>query len=195
MAFWNSPAVEPKRQFRWLLTLGNGIPQWIIKSVTKPIATTTDVAHKYFGYTYYYPGTTTWNTIDITLVDPVSPDAAQTIATILRQSGYRPPQNDTDLYAISKENANNAFGSISIRQVDAQGDELEAWELNNPFVTVADFGGTLSYDQDALVDLKMTIRYDWASLVTRNRGASTAQVGGVQATATRRWVGGGSSNT
>jgi hypothetical protein len=174
--FWSTPTLEPKRQFRWILSVGD-IPQWIIKTVGKPIATTTDVAHKYFGYTYYYPGTTTWNTIDITLVDPVAPDAVNTIATILRQSGYKPPTNELDLSAISKQKATNAIGRIDIQQVNSEGQAVETWSLNNPFVTVMDFGGTLSYDQDALVDLKMTLRYDWASLETTNFGANTTKNG------------------
>ena len=177
MAFWNSPlTVEPKRQFRWLL-ITNNIPQWVIKSVTKPQATTTDVNHKYFGYTYYYPGTTTWNTIEMTLVDPVSPDSVNTIATMLRQSGYKPPQSEGDLSSISKIKAINSIGSVQIKQKDSEGNDLETWTLNNPFITIADFGGTLSYNQDELVDLKITMRYDWATLETRNVGNNNTQNG------------------
>lgn len=178
MAFWSTPAsVEPKRQYRWILITDN-IPRWIIKSVTKPVATTSDTAHKYFGYTYYYPGTTTWNTIDITLVDPVSPDAVNTIATMLRQSGYKPPRSQNDLVAISKDKANQAFGRIAIEQRDAEGNFTERWVLNNPFITTADFGGTLSYEQDGLIDLKITLRYDWAELETSNNGNVTKTVSG-----------------
>jgi hypothetical protein len=178
MAFWSSPAsVEPKRQFRWILNVGE-IPQWIIKSVTKPVLTTTDVAHKYFGYTYYYPGTSTWNTIDMVLVDPVNSDAVFTMATLLRQSGYKPPRNETEsLVSISKDKANRAIDYVKIQQLNSEGNAIETWKLNNPFVTVADFGGTLSYDQDGLVDLKLTVRYDWATLETSNVGFGTKTVG------------------
>jgi hypothetical protein len=193
MAFWNSAAVEPKRQFRWVLTNDN-IPKWIIKTVTKPVATTTDVAHKYFGYTYYYPGTTTWNTIDITLVDPVAPDAANIIATILRQSGYRPPPSETELEAISKAKATAAIGKVEIQQVNSEGQPVETWSLYNPFATVMDFGGTLSYDQDALVDLKMTLRYDYASITTFSYGNNSATVNGVRPNSLTRWVGGTGSD-
>ena len=177
LGFWNSPVnVEPKRQFRWLL-ITNNIPQWVIKSVTKPQATTTDVSHKYFGYTYYYPGTTTWNTIEMTLVDPVSPDSVSTIANMLRQSGYKPPTSENDLTSISKAKANNAIGSVKIVQKDSDGRDLETWTLNNPFITIADFGGVLSYNQDELVDLKITMRYDWATLETANVGSNAIQNG------------------
>ena len=40
---------------------------------------------------------------------------------------------------------------------------LEKWILNNPFLTNVDFGN-LSYSSDDLVNISMTIKYDWATL-------------------------------
>ena len=35
MTFWSDKIVEPKRKFRWLLSI-NGIPYWTIKKVNRP---------------------------------------------------------------------------------------------------------------------------------------------------------------
>jgi hypothetical protein len=166
MAFWTDRSVEPKREFRWVLEAGN-IPQWIVKSVTKPTLSTTDQSHKYHGYTFYYPGTSTWNAIDLTLVDPVSPDANNLLAAMLYRAGYVVPTAPTAVTTMSKENASKSLGAIAILQVDAEGAEIERWTLNNPFITTADFGGTLSYENEGLINLKVTLRYDWATLKTR----------------------------
>ena len=186
MAFWSSANVEPKTQFRWILYV-NKIPQWVIKSVTKPTIETTSQAHKYFGYTYYYPGITTWNKVSVTLVDPVQPDSAATIATILRQSGFKPPVSENNLSAITKAKATQAIGNVSIRQVNAEGRPLETWTLNNPFITSADFGGSLAYDQETLTELKIDIQYDWATLNTANFGSQDKKVGGVDPKSLTRW--------
>jgi hypothetical protein len=175
MAFWTDRSVEPKREFRWVLLSAN-IPKWIVKGVTKPQLTVTDTAHKYHGYTFYYPGTGTWNTIDITLVDPVAPDSSNLIAAIMYRAGYEVPTQPTTVTTISKKNASESLGAIQIQQVDAEGRWIEKWTLNNPFATVADFGGSLSYDNDNLINLKLTLRYDWATLETAN---SAGQLNGI----------------
>lgn len=190
MAFWNSAALEPKRQFRWIL-LFESIPQWMIKSVDKPVATISSQAHKFFGHTYNYPGTVTWNDINVTLIDPVSPDAVSTMARILYQAGYNPPQSTAQpLVSISKDYAGKALGNIQIVQKDPDGNDLESWTLTNPIFTSADFGGNLSYENEALIELKLTIKYDWAQL-TKSGNPNTppkSDVGGRSGVGSTYWT-------
>jgi len=59
-------------------------------------------------------------------------------------------------------------GQIQLVQFGAntgaqQENVLEKWTLNNPFLKKVDFGN-LDYSADELVDISMTIRYDWAAL-------------------------------
>lgn len=178
--FWSTSTLEPKRQFRWVLEWGSA-PKWMIKSVDKPVATVSSQAHKFYGHTYNFPGVVTWNDINITLVDPVSPDAVSTLARILYQAGYKPPFNENEaLISISKDNAGKALGAIQISQQDAVGTKIETWTLTNPIFTNVDFGGNLSYENEALIELKMTIKYDWAQLVKAGVGntAPTQTVNG-----------------
>lgn len=174
-SFWSDYNVEPKRQFRWTLTFGTvNLPQWIVKGVDKPVATVSSVQHKFLGYTYNYPGTVTWNDINVTLVDPVQPNAVSELAAMLTAAGYKPPISSTELVQnISKKKSGDASGAITIRQVDAQGGILEEWKLVNPIITSADFGGALSYDNENLIEIKLGLKYDWAHLT--GAGGSTAQ--------------------
>jgi len=169
MSFWNNPAVEPKRQYRWVFSMAKNFSSgWMVKSVTKPTAEISITDHKYFGHNYKYPGSVKWNDIDIVLVDPFNPDSVAALAKIVKDSGYNPPNaaptGPGGLSTISKLKSTNAIGAVFIRQVDAEGAVIEEWTLTNPLIKNVDFGGTLAYDQEGLIEVKMTVAYDWAQL-------------------------------
>ena len=62
---------------------------------------------------------------------------------------------------ISKRRAVAAMGETYIVQLNADGEELERWTLKNPFITKAEFG-SLDYSSDEMVDVSVSIRYDYA---------------------------------
>ena len=95
MPFWSSGQVEPKRQFRFLVSIPkmNEAAQFYARSVTKPTFSVTQSQHKFLNHTFYYPGKVEWNTVTVSLVDPVNPDATGNILSILRKSGYNVPSN------------------------------------------------------------------------------------------------------
>ena len=75
MAFWTDAqqGQDPKRKFRFLVTLGN-MPngaQWFAKTVKKPNFSITEVTHQFLNHTFYYPGRMEWQTTDVVLVDPM----------------------------------------------------------------------------------------------------------------------------
>lgn len=179
-SFWSDSKVEPKRQFRWTFSMDQQLPSWIVKSVDKPVATVGSVTHNYFGYTYNYPGNVTWNDINITLVDPVNPDAVNSLATLLRQSGYNPPTAATQpVTTISKGSSATAIGNVYIQQRDAAGRVIEQWKLTNPIATSYDFGGSLSYNTEELIELKLTLKYDWAKLEKSGVGGTAGTYNGI----------------
>jgi len=176
MAFWtDAQNKDPKRAFRFLVQLNNmeNGATWYAKGVTKPQIEVKEASHKFLNHTFYYPGSTEWNTVTVTLVDPVSPDAAANTAAILQASGYAPPQNVNDTTTISKEAAVKALGGCIIKQIDSVGSPMEKWTLENAWLQKIEYGD-LSYDTDDLTEVKLTIRYDWATLETAN--ASNAPV-------------------
>ena len=179
MAFWtDAQNKDPKRAYRFIVNLGN-MPngaQWYAKAVKKPAITITEVDHSFLNHKFYYPGRAEWDTVEVTLVDPVSPDAAANTAAILRASGYTPPIDVTSTTTISKQDAVNALGGVIIQQIDSEGAPMETWTLWNPFITGVTYGD-LSYEEDSLTEVTITIRYDWAVLETAN----AAQAGGTAA--------------
>ena len=191
MPFWSQSFKEdvnlkdPKRQFRFTVSITgiasqNGGPLlWYAKSVDKPQFTLSHTEHKYLNHTYYYPGNVEWNEISMKLVDPGGdPDVAATLAAIAQASGYAIPSTPDDLTSVSKAKATAAIGQITITQIDADGKPVEQWTLWNAMVAEIDFGGTLEYGKEELVELSLKVKYDWARIETPNGQSSAVALGG-----------------
>ena len=191
MPFWSQAFGEdaelkdPKRNFRFTVSItgiaaANGGPLlWYANSVTKPAFSLSSTEHKYLNHTYYYPGNVTWNEISMKLVDPGGdPDVAATLAAMAQASGYAIPSTPDDLTSVSKAKATAALGTITITQIDADGKPVEQWTLWNAMISEIDFGGTLEYGQEELVELSLKVRYDWARIETPNSQSSAVALGG-----------------
>lgn len=170
MAFWTTtPERDPKRNFRFQVLMtgiqGTEPAVWWAKKVAKPNFTVAESKHVYLGHTFYYPGKVEWQTISMTLVDPVDPGSLFRINTIIRQAGYRVPANANVLTTKSKPKATSALGAVKILQIDANGNQLETWELKNPFIKELKFS-ELDYENDELSTIDLTLRYDWATCLT-----------------------------
>ncbi len=165
--FWNNPAIEPKRKFRWMLYFA-GVPQFIIKTVKKPSFQIATSPHNFLNYEFHYPGKLTWQDVQITLIDPVTPDSAASIYEIIRRSGYVVPSAYAEAtpVTISKAEMVAALGTeIRISQLDEAGGTtpIETWVLSNPLITSAEFDN-LDYTSDEMMNITLTIKYDWATL-------------------------------
>lgn len=169
MTFWNSDKIEPKRAFRFLMDIGaagnNTLASYYIKAVKKPNFGMDGAQEvKYVGHTFKYPGRVKWEDITVTVIDPGSPDATAILMNILSNSGYNiPTQAATSVNSISKELSNAALGAIRLRQINAEGHDIERWTLHNSFLQSVDFG-EVNYDTDDIVNYTLTITYDHATL-------------------------------
>jgi hypothetical protein len=171
MSFWgtdlgSTDAKDPKRKFRWRVTIG-GLQEggiiWYAKSVTKPsFSISADTTHNYLGHKFKFPGSVTWDDINLTLVDPASPDVARKTLTMIQNAGYRFPTSSDELRTISKNTSVDAIESFTIQQLDAEGAAIETWVLHNPFINKVEFGGDLSYEDEGLSEITLGITYDWA---------------------------------
>jgi hypothetical protein len=174
MPFWSNTvnengglAKDPKRSFRWIV-LVNAIPAYVLKKVDKPSFSLGDSEHKFLNHTYYYPGRVTWNEITMSLADPVDPDMSGTITSIINSAGYKPAQGPGDLSTMSKAKAVAALGQeLEIQQIDSEGQWVERWLLTNPFIKDVKYG-SLDYESDDLIEIELTIKYDWASIEHRS---------------------------
>ena len=187
MPFWSTNFGEsaelkdPKRKFRFTVTFTGidasqgGSFLWYAKTATKPSFAVNAAEHKYLNHTYHYPGSVTWADVSITLVDPVEPDMTATFADILQASGYQVPSDPTKLTSISKAKSASALGSVIITQIDSDGNELDKWTLMNAFVQDVKFGDSLAYGDDELVELSLTMKYDWATCETANPSVAVGE--------------------
>ena len=176
--FWSDASAgvrDPKRQFRWVL-MNDHIPMYTLKKVAKPSFTVQESTHKYINHTFYYPGRVEWNTIAMTLADPVDPDGAATMADIIRAGGYSPALDPNSTATMSKSKAVNALGRVEIQQLDSDGNAVETWVLWNAWIKDVKFGD-LDYDGDDLTDIEIELRYDWAYLSTDKEGVGPGRDG------------------
>ena len=181
MAFWSEKTVEPKRKFRWLL-YWTGVPQFVVKSVKKPSYAVATTGHQFLNYEFNYPGRVTWQDVQITLVDPVQPDSTKSLYKILENSGYVIPSNYNEGAAatISKQGMVDALGTeIKLSQLDADGlNPIETWIIKNPLITAAEFD-TLDYSSDELLNITVTIKYDYATIENLPQGKLEQGVEGI----------------
>lgn len=167
--FWTSPNRDPKRAYRFLVNLPNfdGGATWYAKSATKPKITVTNQEHKYINHTFNYPGRVTWDTVTVTLVDPVNPNAARQVAEIIAASGYSiPASEESAITTVNKKAATDAMSIVTITQIgETDKDILEEWRLQQCWVEAVNFS-ELSYESEDLSTVELTLRYDWAELTT-----------------------------
>jgi hypothetical protein len=180
MPFWSenfgdgSGKRDPKRNFRFIVEFGGinatpgGAVAWYAKTAAKPSFAIANAEHKYLNHTFYYPGGVTWNPIAITMVDPVDPDMSATFSDIIVQGGYSPPTDTTSLGTMSKAKAASSLGTVTVTQIDSDGNPLETWTLWNPFIEDIKYGDSLDYSNAELTEISVTLRYDWARIETLN---------------------------
>jgi len=192
MAFWNEAALEPKRKFKFLVRFGaasEGLPSFIAKKCDKPSFDVSETPHDFLGHKFYYPGRVTWKEVTATVIDPAgsggagdedlstvtapSTDVTDAVYKLLLRAGYQSPTAagaaitgagaGSTLRTMAKGTATRQFDQIQIIQIDANGDALETWTLNNAWVKSVNFGN-LDYSSDDINDITFTFRYDWADV-------------------------------
>ena len=181
--FWSEAKTEPKRKFRYLLYFA-GMPQFMAKTVTKPSFQVGSSTHSFLQHNFNFPGRVTWQDVSITIVDPIQPDATQSLYNILENAGYvLPPDVGGDdqngKATISKSGMVSALGStVRIDTIGPSGaDEIiESWTLNNPIITSVNFD-SLDYSSDDILNIQIGLKYDWASLNEDVTLAATAGSG------------------
>ena len=189
MPFWSTnfgqdtTLKDPKRKFRFTVEFQGidaaqgGALLWYAKTAAKPSFSIGEVEHAYLNHKFYYPGSVSWNTTTITMVDPVDPDVTATISDIIVASGYSPPTDATALGSISKAKAAGALGTVIITQIDSDGNPLETWTLWNSFIKDVKFGDLEYGGEGDLTETQLEIRFDWARVETVNPSSAVVRGG------------------
>jgi len=178
--FWASGHVEPKRSYRFLLQV-NGIESWVVTKVKRPAFKVGEISHDYINHKFWYPGRVEWDPVTVTLVDAITFDTTGALMTMLMASGYRLPMVSNSTRTINKFEATQAVGgSVAIVGLGAhpvdptdnsqelgtvvnehEAGYVEKWELINPWIQAVTMGD-YSYADDALIEMELTFRYDFA---------------------------------
>ena len=177
MPFYASLDTDPKRSFRFLFLIGGvaggrALQPYTVKQVKKPTFQLEGGPQiKYIQHSFKYPGRVVWQDVTLTVVDPGgAEDAGAALMNALATSGYAYPRGPNDGFtrqSISKKKASDGIGKPRIRQIDDLGNPVDEWTLNNAFISQVDFG-EVSYESDDIVNISLTIMYDWATYTTIN---------------------------
>lgn len=167
-SFWSDVTLEPKRAYRFRCILADN-DSYTIKTVKNPTVKISETPHKFLNHTFYYPGRAEWDPIDVTFVDPSNPDQTLKLYNKLKAMGYaNPTGEEASLGGFTKAAATVALGDIRIQALGPKGgasdttlDIIGQWRLINPFFTNISWGD-FSYDNEDMIELSTTIRYDYA---------------------------------
>tara|TARA_R110000822_G_scaffold88929_3_gene205750 strand:+ start:728 stop:1267 length:540 start_codon:yes stop_codon:yes gene_type:complete len=170
--FWASDNAEPKRAYRFILSI-KGIESWVITKVTRPSISISESSHQYLNHTFYYPGRIEYNTVSFTLVDPITPNSTAYMLGIFAQSGYSLPSRDK-FSTISKKRSTGAMGTPQIHTYNADGDKIESFALVNAWVKNVDFG-EFDYSSDDLLNIGVELRYDFVKYEGAPAGSSAVK--------------------
>ena len=192
MTFWNDQNFEPKRVFRWKVSLltatpgaaggaGTNVPAFFAKKITKPVLTVEEAEHKYLNKSFYFPGHLKWDPVTVTLIDDNAGTVVDSITSMFKDANYsvidagdttsvQPPgassNSEATLPKAKMVEGAAAGQSVSIEQLDADGSVIETIILHNAWVK--SFKPTeLTYDTEDLSMYDVEFRYDWASYESR----------------------------
>ena len=191
--FWADAFTEPKRKYKFLFQIdgqSENIEPFLVKTVKKPSWEVGEAEHHFLNHTFYYPGKVKWSEMEITVVDPS--DVVRRLVKILIQTGYPLPHGTENFQAeyadsltleeaisstTSKARGVGALGKVTLTQMvprlkitegnnrlgTKHDTDAEVWSLHNAWMKNVDFGD-LSYEDEGMSEINMTIRYDWATL-------------------------------
>jgi hypothetical protein len=145
---------EPKKQHQYVMQI-DGIPAYVIKSSGKPSMDQGEVVLDHINVQRYVKGKTVWESLDITLYDPIVPSAAQAVMEWVRLHHESATGRDGYSSFYKKD--------ITLRQLSPLGEVIEEWILHGTYIKSAKFGD-LDWASEDPVEITMTLRYDWAFL-------------------------------
>lgn len=185
---------QPKRKFRFLVNFSElSNLTFMAKSAAKPSYEMGSQEHNVLNHVFKFPGIVKWNDIDVTFIDAVDPNVGSKFYSALVASGYIPPVNEAALTTgVTKVNTHSTIGEVKIKQLDGGGVILlpgqdpsdaaldttrvvDEWTLKNAFIKSVKFGDGLDYTSEDLVDISVSLTYDYATYSAVPGGLPLAQ--------------------
>jgi len=171
MSFWTENSLEPRRAFRFRLgstfglelsDTGRATHWWNAKTVTKPSYSVSSNEYQLINQKFKVPGIVTWEPITITIADVGK--TVKNLVDDLGAFGWNPREGDEGLSKVGAADLPpGEIGKIRIEQIDGAGMPIETWLLEGAFISRVSFG-TLDYNSDDIVEVQITVDYDYARL-------------------------------
>ena len=153
--YWqNAYSWEPKKAHQFIMEI-EGIPAYLIHSSAKPSLDNGEVVLEHMNVQRYVKGKSKWNSISISLYDPIVPSAAQAVMDWVRLHHESVTGRDGYSSMYKKE--------VTLTQLSPLGEKIEEWILKGTFITSAKFGD-LDWASEDVVKVSLDLRYDWAFL-------------------------------
>ena len=147
-------AFEPKVQNRFVMYFDD-IPSFMVKTASAPSFTDDVIKLDHINSYRKIRGKRDWESIDITMYDPITPSGAQAVMewarlsyeSVTGRAGY------SDFY--KKDLTLNVLGPV--------GDIIGEWVMKGAFIQTADFG-QYDWSNSEVVDLNLTVSMDYCIL-------------------------------
>ena len=192
MAFWTNSGFEPKRVFRFRVTIAD-IEPFYVKQISKPKFSVEQGEHKFLNRSYFFPGHVKWEPVTAVYVDDNTSNVIQKLTATMASSNYGDivgrsslgPGNNfyktiqkkalSDMTstgigsALLPSNPESTSAPMIIEQIDSTDlVVVEKIELYNAWVKSIE-PDELKYDGEELSSYSIQIVYDWATILGPNQ--------------------------
>ncbi len=157
---------DAQQAHRFFLNM-HGIKAAYISNVERPSYSIGTEPYVYLNHKLNYPGLIEWSPISLTIREIYTPEAFGSVLSNLMAKlthiSYETPTDLSPDFAknISKQNLTLAMENTIIESLDHNGVTHEAWKLHGAMITSLK-PSRLSYEEDSLTGIDVTITYDWA---------------------------------
>ena len=145
---------EPKMKNRYIMEI-DGIQSYLIKAANRPSINFETITLDHINIKRKLQGKGEWQSLEITLYDPIVPSGAQQVMEWVRlgHESITGRRGYADFYK----------KDIDFYMLGPVGDKIEQWKLKGAFIEAANFGD-LSFDSNDPAEISLTLQYDYAIL-------------------------------
>lgn len=148
---------EPLKNNRWIMRFPSdlGINEWTLVSASRPHIQQSAKEIQFLNTSTWVLGRYTWQSINVTLRDPIGPSSSQAVMEWVRL--HSESITGRQGYAAGYKR------DIELEMLDPTGVVVQKWILKNCMISDANFGN-LSYSDDEVSQITMTIQPDYCVL-------------------------------
>lgn len=156
--------LEYKRQNLWIISI-DGLDAYTAQSTNRPRLSLGDVEQVNFVSTYsrYQAGRGNWQPIDMTLNDPINPQASEKLYNLILKQWDHTTGRVGAKFQYAQDMKIKLIAPDFEQVENANDGIIEIWTLKNAFFTDVNWGSSpLDYDATARLKVDLTLNYDSA---------------------------------